>query len=310
MTDLQVGLLVLGAAAVAGVLLYNRMQERAVRREAERAFGGERHSDVLLGEAGAAPGPALQGPSAARNAVPAGAMPDERLDYIVVLRIAVGIPAAALLEAWRPIEQRFGQRVLLAGSDGSGWRRVEQGVFGSFSAVRAALQRVSRAGVVGEAELLEFRAEVETLASRIRAEAEAPDMREALESARALDRLCTETDIQVALHVVREGLDDEALDAATREIPDAPYQVTRRSDGLTLLLDMPRTHEVVRSYEAMARMATQLASALEGRVVDDRGADLDERALAAIGTQLEEVRRQLAHGGIEPGSALALRLFS
>ena len=49
MTDLQLGLLVLGAVAVVGVVLYNRLQERAVRREAERAFA-TRHADVLLGD--------------------------------------------------------------------------------------------------------------------------------------------------------------------------------------------------------------------------------------------------------------------
>jgi len=47
MTDLQIGLLVIGAAAVAGVLVYNRLQERATRRQAERAFGSQ-HADVLL----------------------------------------------------------------------------------------------------------------------------------------------------------------------------------------------------------------------------------------------------------------------
>jgi FtsZ-interacting cell division protein ZipA len=60
----------------------------------------------------------------------------------------------------------------------------------------------------------------------------------------------------------------------------------------------------------MARMATQLASTLGGRVVDDRGNALDERALAAIGAELEPIRRQLSENGVEPGSLLALRLFS
>jgi hypothetical protein len=44
--------------------------------------------------------------------------------------------------------------------------------------------------------------------------------------------------------------------------------------------------------------------------VDDRGQPLDERALAAIGAQLEAVRQILSARGIETGSPLALRLFS
>ena len=315
MTDLQLGLLVLGAAAVVGVVAYNRIQERSVRREAERTFGSF-HSDVLLDEERAEP--VLQGVSieeAQREkekdeaASPSDAMPDERVDYVIVLRTAVGISGAAVLEAWRPVEQRFGRRVLLAGSGGSGWRRLAAGDFGSCTALRAALQLVSRGGVVGDAELLEFRSAVETLATRIGASAAAPEMRQALEAARALDKRCAEADVQVALHVVGE-FGEGAVDAAVAEVSEAPYQLARRGDGLTLILDVPRSQDIARGYEAMTRMAAHLASILGGRIVDDRGNALDERALGAIGAELEPIRRQLTESGVEPGSPLALRLFS
>lgn len=300
MTDLQLGLLVLGAAAVVGVVLYNRLQERAVRREAERVFGS-RHADVLLG----GEAPAQGGPLAAREhatALPPGAMPDPRLDYVIALRIPVGLPAASALEAWKPIEQRFGRRVLLAGSDGSGWKPLATGELRSLSSLRAGLQMVSRSGVVSDAELLEFRTEVETLGARSRAECAAPEMRPALDAARELDRLCADTDIQVALHVTGGA---EAPGAG-----ETPYQVSAGEKGVTFLLDMPRTADPARAFEAMARAAVALAAQAGGQVVDDRGQVLDERALAAIGAQLESERRKLSEHGIEPGSALALRLFS
>jgi FtsZ-interacting cell division protein ZipA len=60
----------------------------------------------------------------------------------------------------------------------------------------------------------------------------------------------------------------------------------------------------------MARAGRQLAQAQGGRVVDDQGRELDERALAAIGRSIDAVRQQLAGCGIEPGSPLALRVFS
>jgi hypothetical protein len=315
MTDLQLGLLVLGAAAVVGVVAYNRIQERSVRREAERSFGSA-HSDVLLDEERSEP--VLQGVAIEENETekqkeeappPAEAMPDERVDYVIVLRTAVGISRAAVLEAWRPVEKRFGRRVLLAGSEGSGWRRLVAGDFGGCTVLRAALQLVSRGGVVGDAELLEFRSAVETLATRVGASAAAPEMRQALEAARALDKRCAEADVQVALHVVGDFAEG-AVDAAVGGIGEPPYQVARRGDGLTLILDVPRSQDIARSYEAMARMAAHLASTLGGRIVDDRGNALDERALAAIGAELEPIRRQLSEAGVEPGSVLALRLFS
>lgn len=311
MTDLQLGLLVLGAVAVAGVLVYNRFQERAVRRQAQRAFGSS-HADVLLDPAEERREPVLGGGSApvrASHAPPDG-LPDGRVDYVILLRIPVGVPGAAVLEGWRAIQQRFGARALLAGSDSSGWRAVLPGEFGSFTSLRAALQLVSRNGVVGDAELLEFRSEVETLAARLRAEISAPEMKQALEAARELDRFCADSDVQVAFHVVAPGAESASVDAALDELGEGPFQVARRADGLTLVLDVPRTPEVVRAYEAMTRAAKQLAGRLGATVVDDRGNALDDRALAAIEAQLEPMRRRLAEQGIEPGSALAQRLFS
>jgi hypothetical protein len=307
MTDLQLGLLVLGAAAVVGVVAYNRLQERAVRREAQRSFGSS-HSDVLLDEPGGRREPVLETPETARQRQ-LEAMPDERVDYVIVLRMPAGISAAAALEPWRAIEQRFGKRVLLAASEGSGWRRLLAGDHGSCNALRAALQLVSRAGVVGDAELIEFRSEVENLATRIGATVTAPEMREALEAARALDQRCADADVQVALHVTGD-IDADAASRALADLGEAPYYATQRADGLTLILDVPRVADVTRSYEAMTRMAVHLAQTLTGRVVDDRGNPLDERALAAIGAELEPMRRQLAEAGIDPGSPLALRLFS
>jgi hypothetical protein len=306
-------LLVLGAVAVVGVLVYNRFQERAVRREAQRAFGSA-HSDVLLGSGEARREPVLgiAVPARAQSHAPSqlAGLPDGRIDYIVVLRVPVGIPGAAASEAWRAIQQRFGARALLAGSDGSGWRPVAPGEFGSFTSLRAALQLVSRNGVVGDAELLEFRSEAETMASRIRAEVSAPEMKQALEAARELDKVCVDSDVQVAFHVVAPAAEPAAVEAAVGELGEGPYEVARRADGLTLVLDVPRTQDIVRAYEAMTRAAKQLAGKLGASVVDDRGNALDDRALAAIEAQLEPMRRRLVDQGIEPGSPLAQRLFS
>ena len=161
---------------------------------------------------------------------------------------------------------------------------------------------MTRAGPVSEAELVEFRSEVEGLAARAGAAVAAPEMRQALDAARELDRTCADSDIQVALHVIGEGLPDD--------LGEQPFQVVRREDGVTLVLDVALTPDLGASYEAMAQAARGLAASHGGRLVDDRGNALDDRALASIGAQLEAVRQTLAGRGIETGSALALRLFS
>jgi hypothetical protein len=263
MTDLQLGLLVIGIAAVAGVLVYNRLQERAVRREAQRSFASG-HADVL------AEAPA---PVAARREPVLGPNPaapvDARVDYFIEVS---GVPLAEL-------EQRFGSRGIVSDSG-------------------VALQMVSRRGVVGESELIDFRSQVETLAASHGGTVSAPEMRAALEAAHALDAACAEVDIQIALHVV--GID-------STDLPEKQsFKTVKRADGVTFLLDVPRTPDLSRSYDAMVRAARGLG----GRLVDDNGNPLDERALAAIGAEVEATHGRLAEMGIEPGSPLALRLFS
>ena len=200
MTALQLGLLLIGAAAIVGVVVYNRLQERAARREAERAFRSV-HSDVLLEPAQGRHEPALESAPARRPALQDDAMPDSRIDYVVNLGTAGGVAGSLLLTEWAALEHRFTKRVMLAGTDGGGWRRIASGDAGNFTALQAALQIVSRDGVAPEAELLEFRSLVENLGTRIGATLAAPEMRQAIDAARELDGVCAEADIQVALHV-------------------------------------------------------------------------------------------------------------
>jgi hypothetical protein len=283
MTDLSLGLLIAGVVAVAGVVIYNRLQERSARRQAERAFAAA-HSDVLMGDGRREPTLDAVHRAAER---PRGTAPDSRVDYIIELELPSSAEAS-LAEAWQAITQRFSHRALLYRPGGE--------------RALAALQLVSRAGVVPEPELIEFRTAVESLAAAVGGHARAPGMREALQAARQLDGTCAEADIQVALHVV--GV------AAQHDFSGQPFQAAPREDGVTLTLDVARTPEPEHGYDAMARAGQALARTQGGRLVDDTGRELDERALASIRTQVEVVRRLLSGRGIEPGSPLALRLFS
>jgi hypothetical protein len=260
------------------VLVYNRVQERATRREAEKAFGSQ-HADVLLNDPGARREPTLEG-APRPTPRPAASASDPRIDYVLELQ---GTSAGAVKPEWAALQRRFAHRAVLSEAQGK--------------RVHAALQMVSRNGVVSESELLEFRSQVETMAAAHRASVSAPPMREALEAAHGLDRACAELDVQIALHV---------LGAASADLEEEAFSVSPRADGVTLLLDVPRTPDLPRSYAAMVDAARQLG----GRVVDDNGNPLDDRALAAIGVEVEALRARLAEIGIEPGSPLAQRLFS
>ena len=202
---------------------------------------------------------------------------------------------------------------------------------------------MSRKGVVSESELLEFRSEVETLAAKLPALAECPEMRDALEAARALDEICAQADIQVAFHVVaapgaafagtklraaaeasgfaldrtgRFTLADEsgrelyALADRSGGTIRSRHDEGRRAAGADTVHGCAASPDTQRTFDAMVRFGRHLANLLGGGLVDDNNQPLDERAVSAINAQLAMVRGNLEAHGISPGSALALRLFS
>ena len=338
MSELQIGLLAIGALVVVAVLIYNRVQEARAKHEAERSFRSG-HQDVLLDQAlaarGGATGPEHPGESPPeaprplpRAAPPDGiAPPDPAIDYIIDFSAGQPVAQAALREQWNTIERRHARRALLAASaDGRSWR--------------AGLQLVSRDGAIGEADLIEFRSAVETLAASVGATVSAPEMRAAVEAARALDAFCAESDIQVVVHVTggpfpgtkiraaaeanglaleadgRFAMRDEAqrllytLGAQDATAFSAATIREAAPHSLSLALDVTRAPDTRRSFESMARLAQQLAAVLGGYIVDDNGSALDERGMAAIALQLESVRARLEDRGVTPGSPAALRLFS
>jgi ZipA-like protein with FtsZ-binding domain len=305
MSDLQIGLLVVGGLAVAVILVYNIAQERRARG-AERAFRSG-HADVLLDGAAPRQEPGFD-TTPRRAAVQETALPDPRLDYVVELALKQLTSAAEVGERWAPFEHRFAGRAVIAASpDRVAWRPLAAA--GSCAGVRAGLQLASRSGPAGESELIEFRAAMDTLAAHIGGSVSAPEVKQAVEVARQLDQLCADSDIQVVLHVVAQP--GRAFGADGPAAAGDAFAVARRDDGgYSLSLDVPRTPQVRRSYDAMVLHARDLCAALGGSIVDDNGRPLDERALAAIGAQLEAVHGTLAARGIEPGSPAALRLFA
>lgn len=329
MSELQIGLLAIGGLVVVGVLAYNRIQERGARRAAERAFRSD-HADALL-DVPVPERPALEPVHTVRAHRPLASLPtaepDAAVDYIVEFSSSQPAAQAAVQEQWPAIERRHARRALIAANpDGGSWR--------------AGLQLVSRDGAIGEADLIEFRSAVETLAASIGAQVSAPEMRAAVDAARALDDFCADTDIQVVVHVQGGPFPGTKIRAAAEAgglALEGDGRFALRNDGqlliytlgardgtpfsaatikdaapaaLSLALDVARAPDTRRSFESMARLAHQLAAVLEGSIVDDNGNVLDDLAVEAIAQQLDSVRARLEAQGVAPGSPTALRLFS
>jgi FtsZ-interacting cell division protein ZipA len=235
MSDLQIGLVMLGVLVVAAVVAFNWWQERQFRQRGEKAFPG-RHDDVLLDQptlrvapaAASAPSqrhsldepriepsmeprlePLLEpAPEAARRAsagVPkfaVGDLPQAEIDYIAEMHVNESIAVEKLVRMRQSLPGLSG-RILFGGlnSQTKAWEALTPDA-ARYASVRIALQLVNRSGPVNDQQLREFADAVRNTASEIAAIADLPDLVPALEQAVALDEFCADVDVVVGINVI------------------------------------------------------------------------------------------------------------
>jgi hypothetical protein len=230
MNELQIALIGLGAAAVAGVWAYNRWQERNHRRLAERVFAGRQPDALLGGNATAEPAEpvAPAAPEERREPVlapaggqPAGGQPaaepeqvplpadwvDELADCAVGLEFADAVPAPSLWAAQASWAAHLTKPLAWYGCDAVSrqWRRLSAHDAGSCGAACVALQLADRQGAVSDNELSIFLDGVRQVAQQFSALAEMPARDRVLMHARAVDEFCAGVDLQLGVNVVDAG---------------------------------------------------------------------------------------------------------
>ncbi len=215
MSELQVGLLSVGAVVVAAVFLYNKWQERRYGRQAEAGFAS-RHEDVLMRSGGGAGQGTLPPVSESDRVEPvlvafeaegegaaaSGPALSEFLDFIVPIEAPAGVSGAAFIGAMAAALEHCSKAISLEGFDetAASWEPLDPDR--SYSRLRWGMQLVDRQGAVGAEELAAFGGAVERAAASVGALANVPDPESALTEARELDRFCGEIDIRVAVHIV------------------------------------------------------------------------------------------------------------
>lgn len=250
MSDLQIGLLVIGAIVVAAVLAYNKWQEFRYRRQAEAGFRS-RYDDVLMrtggrGETGTQSAAAAaeriepgMGAGDAARAQPGadGELAAEPFEWVIPVEAPEDIRGSVMLDAAAAALAGRAQRVRWEGLDAGRARWEAVRAAASYSRLRALLQLVNRHGAIGADELAAIGAGVEQAAAAAGALATLPDSGPALVRAQELDRICSELDIQIALNVVSEstaftGIKVHALaEAAGLALDDRDGRFRRRDDA-------------------------------------------------------------------------------
>src|SRR6266545_3615294 len=310
MSELQVGLLGVGAVVVAAVFLYNKWQERRYRRAAEAGFAS-RHEDVLMRSGGAGQGvePMLGSFDATQDdAGTSGQELSEILDFIVPIEAPEEVSAATLLGAAAAEIERCSKLVFWEGFDEAlaSWEPLNPER--SYLRLRSGMQLVDRRGATDAEELAAFGGAIERAAASVGALATVSDPAEL--QGTQLAGLAEAAGFRLDEPDGKFRLRDEAgrVICALANFEPTSLNNALSTRGVTLELDVPRT-----PYGAFARFrdsAQMFARGLNARIVDDNREPVGPAAFDAIGTQLQAVHGSMEARGIAPGGALALRLFS
>jgi hypothetical protein len=268
---------------------------------------------------------------------------DVNIDYVVRLDFAEPVQAAALRAALGATHA--GKTLIWRGLDATGlWEDVTSARDRvAFSALYGALQLADRAGALTGEEITEFSSQVQQAAETLMAVAQMPERQPALDTAAKLDEFCADVDILVGINVIAldqdtfPGTKIRALAEAggfklasdgTYQYQDdrgvvlytltnqesAPFKTQEmkylNTHGLTLLFDVPRIPNGLRSFDHMIQFARQLSDSLKGMLVDDNLRPLTDEGIAKIKQQISLIYGKMDKHGIPAGSARAQRLFS
>jgi hypothetical protein len=237
MNPLFLGLVAAGILLVAGVLIYNWLQERRVRRRIDAAFrkpedgarGSVRTEPMLdaddpmssqsvavetapeADEAPLADLPDEMPDELPEQIVPAtraersGLAPDPDIECVVVLQPAQAVSTAALGQA---LAADAAKPVRWLGRRGAGtpWQLIDAASQGPWSEVAACLLLANRVGSVSRADVDAFQRLISNVAAEVGAPNARVDIAAEADRAEELDRFCADLDVQIGLTILKSEL--------------------------------------------------------------------------------------------------------
>ena len=224
MSDLQIGLIVLGVLLILMVLGFNWWQDRRVRRQMQAHFPTS-DNDPLLGPGAAVPAPAAGGEvasttrrepafgAAASNASPHGSAPGTARDQDaddpeevdpaseVVIEVAFSEPVRGddLLPLVQGMRMAGRKPVRVFGMTAAQRHRARIHGDEAYTALQIAVLLANRSGPLTAIEWSQAWSRAQAFGERFDAAIEGPDQQAVLESAARLDDTCAALDTQVGL---------------------------------------------------------------------------------------------------------------
>ena len=271
-----------------------------------------------------------------------GPQPDRDIECMAILQPAKPLGAGALAAG---LHARMGKRLRWFGrtAPGSPWVLLHSATPGEFVELAACLLLADRNGAATHAQLDTFVRVMSELAPMLPAALSVPDVAAETDRAEALDRLCADVDVQIGLTVLKSepaniagtrlrGVaeaagfrlapggrfefpqeDTGAILYTLQNVRNEPFTVdtlrASATNGVVLVLDVPRVADPLRAFDQMKLTAKRIAHTLDGDLVDDNRRSLDDAALAAIRKQVQIAADALRSCRIDPGSPRAQALF-
>jgi hypothetical protein len=218
----------------------------------------------------------------------------------------------------------------LNADDGEAWEELNPEA--SYSELQLAIQLASRRGAIGVLELSDFCSRAQALAETLGSQIDMPSVSTMLESAKELDVMAAESDIQLSINILfdepcpwgnfdalmrqrgfklaRSGRQYEYSSNGSLLFNSADLDPNRGVTQFTLLLEVPLVPQDERAFERMLGEGVEIAQAAHGRLVDDNGINLSEAAVISIRQHLDVLYANLEKSGVTSGSSTASRLFS
>ena len=263
---------------------------------------------------------------------------DERFDYLAY----VALYQPKELQRLPRLSGNGNGRFQIAGCTMDGRFQLAEPIPGvHYQAFVIGLQAISRTGLLSDGDLHYFQKQVQLFADEMDGRVHFKPLHRFLKAAQPFDELCARVDQTIAIHLVsstqiagdllRHELENSGFvlqedgSFATRNKAGAPEYVVVTLDGtafteallaqqsykgFSMLFDITRIADGADKFNQFMALAVKLSGAMNLQLVDDHVRQLSTDWLKEVRSYVQDRQEEMLRANIEPGSALAKRLFS
>ena len=263
---------------------------------------------------------------------------DERFDYLAY----VALYQPKELQRLPRLSGNGNGRFQIAGCTMDGRFQLAEPIPGvHYQAFVIGLQAISRAGLLSDGDLHYFQKQVQQFAEEMDGRVHFKPLHRFLKAAQPFDELCERVDQTIAIHLVsstqiagdllRHELENSGFvlqedgSFATRNKAGDPEYVVVTLDGtafteallaqhsykgFSMLFDITRIADGADKFNRFMALAVKLSGAMNLQLVDDHVRQLSTDWLKEVRSYVQDRQEEMLRANIEPGSALAKRLFS